>query len=164
MFAYDDLVQWCKDMRSAQIARRNRAWNFQHAHGIDPCDVAWNADAIRWVDGMVYVVSRNVKRNGELDEEADERVCEEENSIITVGRFKFDSLLAKGLAEWFECKRYELTGYVRSCWLSRGGDDWYFYFVTGCGYDVLSSDLLGCECDGVARDKFVDFLNGGERK
>lgn len=47
MFAYDDLVQWCKDMRSAQIARRNRAWNFQHAHGIDPCDVAWNADAIR---------------------------------------------------------------------------------------------------------------------
>lgn len=43
MFAYDDLVQWCKDMRSAQIARRNRAWNFQHAHGIDPCDVAWSA-------------------------------------------------------------------------------------------------------------------------
>lgn len=37
-------------------------------HGIDPCDVAWNADAIRWVDGMVYVVSRNVKRNGELGE------------------------------------------------------------------------------------------------
>lgn len=59
--------------------------------------------------------------DGELDEEADERVCEEENSIITVGRFKFDSLLAEGLAEWFECKRYELTGYVRSCWLSRGG-------------------------------------------
>lgn len=102
--------------------------------------------------------------DGELDEEADERVCEEENSIITVGRFLFDSLLAKGLAEWFECKRYELAGYVRSCWLSRGGDDWYFYFVTGCGYDVISSDLLGRECDGVARGTFVDFLNGGERK
>lgn len=28
----------------------------------------WNADAIRWVDGVVYVVSRNVKRNGELGE------------------------------------------------------------------------------------------------
>ena len=67
MSDYDNLVQWCKDMRSTQIARRNRAWNFQHAHGIDPCDVAWNADAIRWVDGVVYVVSRNVKRNGELD-------------------------------------------------------------------------------------------------
>lgn len=46
----------------------------------------------------------------ELDEEADDRVCEEESSIITVGRFQFDSLLAEGLAEWFECKRYELTG------------------------------------------------------
>lgn len=102
--------------------------------------------------------------DGELDEEADERVCEEENSIITVGRFLFDSLLAKGLAEWFECKRYELAGYVRSCWLSCDGDDWYFYFVTGCGYDVISSDLLGRECDGVARGTFVDFLNGGERK
>lgn len=102
--------------------------------------------------------------DGELDEEADERVCEAESSIITVGRFQFDSLLAGGLAEWFECKRYELTGYVRSCWLSRGGDDWYFYFVTGCGYDVLSSDLLGCAADGVAKGTFVDFLNGGERK
>lgn len=102
--------------------------------------------------------------DGELDKEADERVCDEENSIITVGRFKFDSLLAEGLAGWFECKRYELTGHVRSCWLSCDGDDWYFYFVTGCGYDVISSDLLGCAADGVARDKFVDFLNGGERK
>ena len=43
MSDYDNLVQWCKDMRSTQIARRNRAWNFQHAHGIEPCDVAWNA-------------------------------------------------------------------------------------------------------------------------
>lgn len=96
----------------------------------------------------------------ELDEEADKRVRDEESGIITVGRFQFDSLLAEGLAEWFECRRSELTGYVRSCWLSRGGDDWYFYFVTGCGYDVLSIDLLG----GVAKGTFVDFLNGGERK
>lgn len=99
----------------------------------------------------------------ELDEEADERVCDEENSIITVGRFLFDSLLAKGLAEWFKCDRHDgLVKHVRSCWLSCDGDDWYFYFVTGCGYDVISSDLLGCECDGVARRKFVDFLNGEE--
>lgn len=101
--------------------------------------------------------------DGELDEEADERVCEEENSIITVGRFLFDSLLAKGLAEWFKCDRYDgLVKHVRSCWLSCDGDDWYFYFITGCGYDVISSDLLGCDADGVARRKFVDFLNGEE--
>ena len=88
---------------------------------------------------------------------------DEENSLICVGRFLFDSLLAEGLAEWFKCDRYDcLVKHVRSCWLSRGGDDWYFYFVTGCGYDVISSDLLGCDADGVARRKFVDFLNGEE--
>lgn len=103
--------------------------------------------------------------DGELDEAADERVCEEESSIITVGRFKFDSLLAEGLAEWFHVRHIsDIAGHVRSCWLSCDGDDWYFYFVTGCDYDVISSDLLGCAADGVARDKFVDFLNGGERK
>ena len=68
MSDYDNLVQWCKDMRSAQTARRNRAWSFGRANGIEPCDVAWNADAIRWVDSVVYVGSRNVKRNGELGE------------------------------------------------------------------------------------------------
>ena len=84
---------------------------------------------------------------------------DEENSLICVGRFRFDSLLAEGLAEWFKCDRYDgLVKHVRSCWLSRGGDDWYFYFVTGCGYDVISSDLLGCDADGVARRKFVDLL------
>ena len=137
-------------------------------------EITWfNADEIvehETFDGIdSYELLRNLATleagyslDGELDEEADERVCEEESSIITVGRFQFDSLLAGGLAEWFECKRSELTGYVRSCWLSRGGDDWYFYFVTGCGYDVISSDLLGCDANGVARRKFVDFLNGEE--
>ena len=67
----------------------------------------------------------------DLDEEADKRVRDEESGIITVGRFRFDSLLAEGLAEWFGCKQYELAGYVRSCWLSCDGDYWYFYFVTG---------------------------------
>ena len=28
MFAYDDLVQWCKDRCSDQANRRNRAWDF----------------------------------------------------------------------------------------------------------------------------------------
>lgn len=100
----------------------------------------------------------------DLDEEADKRVHDEESGIITVGRFRFDSLLAEGLAEWFGCKQYELAGYVRSCWLSCDGDYWYFYFVTGCGYDVISADLLGGRGDGVAKHKFVDFLNGGERE
>lgn len=31
MSDYDNLVQWCKDMRSTQIARRNRA--LRRGHG-----------------------------------------------------------------------------------------------------------------------------------
>lgn len=68
MFAYDDLVQWCKDRCSDQVSRRNRAWDFGREHGLEPCEVAWNNVAVRWIDGVVYVVSRNVKRNGELGE------------------------------------------------------------------------------------------------
>lgn len=118
----------------------------------------WRAVSVGNRMGESYVLV-----DDRLDDEAVERVEDEENSLICVGRFRFDSLLAEGLAEWFKCDRYDgLVKHVRSCWLSRGGDDWYFYFVTGCGYDVISSDLLGCDADGVARRKFVDFLNGEE--
>lgn len=99
----------------------------------------------------------------ELTDEMEAQVSDELESLITVGRFKFDSLLASGLAKWFHVRNIsDIAGHVRSCWLSCDGDDWYFYFVTGCGYDVISSDLLGCDADGVARRKFVDFLNGEE--
>ncbi len=122
--------------------------------GIDSCELLYN----------LAKLEAGYSLDDALDEDAVERVRDEASSIITVGCFRFDSLLAEGLAEWFECKRYELEGYVRSCWLSCDGDYWCFYFVTGCGYDAISSDLLGCECDGVARRKFVDFLNGGGRE
>lgn len=54
MFAYDDLVQWCKDRCSDQANRRNRAWDFGREHGLNPCEVAWNNVAVRWIDGVVY--------------------------------------------------------------------------------------------------------------
>lgn len=66
MFAYDDLAQWCKDRCSDQANRRNRAWDFGREHGLNPCEVAWNNVAVRWIDGVVYVVSRNVRRDGGL--------------------------------------------------------------------------------------------------
>lgn len=58
MFAYDNLVQWFKDRCSDQVSRRNRAWNFGRDHGLEPCVVAWNNVAVRWIDGVVYVVCR----------------------------------------------------------------------------------------------------------
>lgn len=121
-------------------------------------EITWfNADEIvehETFDGIdSYELLRNLATleagyslDDRLDDEAVERVEDEENSLICVGRFRYDGLVK----------------HVRSCWLSRGGDDWYFYFVTGCGYDVISGDLLGCDADGVARRKFVDFLNGEE--
>jgi len=55
-------------------------------HGIDSYELLRN----------LATLEAGYSLDDELDEEADERVCNEENSIITVGRFKFDSLLAKG--------------------------------------------------------------------
>lgn len=66
MFAYDSLVQWFKDRCSDQVGRRNRAWDFGREHGLNPCEVAWNNVAVKWVDGVVYVVSRSVRRDGSL--------------------------------------------------------------------------------------------------
>ena len=54
MFAYDDLVQWFKDRCSDQVSRRNRAWDFGRKHGLEPCVVAWNNVAVRWIDGVFY--------------------------------------------------------------------------------------------------------------
>lgn len=60
------LRQWLGDQLSTQICRRNRAWDFMRAHHLEPCELAWNRTAIHWVDDVVYVASRNVKRDGEL--------------------------------------------------------------------------------------------------
>ena len=60
------LRQWLGAQLSAQICRRNRAWDFMRAHHLEPCELTWNRTAIHWVDGVVYVVSRNVKSDGEL--------------------------------------------------------------------------------------------------
>ena len=60
------LRQWLGDRLSAQICRRNQAWDFMRAHHLEPCELAWNRTAIHWVDGVVYVVSRNVKSDGDL--------------------------------------------------------------------------------------------------
>lgn len=54
MFAYGDLVQWFKDRCSDQVSRRNKAWDFGREHGLEPCEVAWNNVAVRWIDGVVY--------------------------------------------------------------------------------------------------------------
>ena len=62
--------------------------------------------------------------DGELTDEMEDRVSDAYSSLITVGRFKFDSLLATGLAGWFHVRHIsDIAGHVRSCWLSCDGDD-----------------------------------------
>ena len=73
-------------------------------------EITWfNADEIvehETFDGIdSYELLRNLATleagyslDDRLDDEAVERVEDEENSLICVGRFRFDSLLAEGLA------------------------------------------------------------------
>ncbi len=85
----------------------------------------------------------------------DEEVIEEAlSNIISVYRIHLDSLLYKALLEWYGGFA-NLEESVRSCTL----DGNYIYFVTGCGYDIISADLLGGSADGKAKKEFIEFLN-----
>lgn len=85
----------------------------------------------------------------------DEKTIEEAlTSIISVYRIHLDSLLYQGLLEWYKGFN-NLEENIRACTLD--GD--YIYFVTGCGYDIISNDLLGGSADGKAKKDFIEFLN-----
>lgn len=74
--------------------------------------------------------------------------------IISVWQIKNDSLLMKALIEYFG-GFYEALEHIRSAVLFNGD----VYFVTGCGYDFISSDLLGGNSDGKKKQEFLDFIN-----
>lgn len=82
--------------------------------------------------------------------------------FISINRVSTDSMLYEALRKYFYRDKSNVNGYelefynnVRSCVFD--GD--YMYYVTGCGYDTISSDLLGGEADGVEKYKFLDWLN-----
>lgn len=86
----------------------------------------------------------------------------EEIDLCKINRIDFDSLLLDGLCLWYQCDRMDVVNYVRSGVLVKnynGTGKWYVFYVSGIGYDTISSDLLGNEADGVARDMFIDILN-----
>ncbi len=104
------------------------------------------------------LASKEAQVDGFDDEEEEEREEAIENalsSIVSVYRVHLDSLLYKALLEWYK-DFANLEENVRSCTLD--GD--YIYFVAGCGYDIISSDLLGGTADGQAKKEFLNFLNG----
>lgn len=72
--------------------------------------------------------------------------------FIKVCRLPVDSLLYEALQLWYQDKP---EAHVRGGYIYKG----YLYYGTGIGYDTISSDLLGYECDGIAREQFISFLN-----
>lgn len=87
-------------------------------------------------------------------DQIDDIVRDIAGDYISVKRFYRDSLLAYGLAAWygsFEKMENSIRGLVEY-------ED-YYYYNTGVGYDTISSDLLGREANGVAKQEFIDFLN-----
>ena len=89
--------------------------------------------------------------------DSEEAIEEALSNIISVYRIHLDSLLYKALLDWYG-EFATLEESVRSCTLD--GD--YIYFVAGCGYDIISADLLGGSADGKAKKDFIEFLNKGE--
>lgn len=88
------------------------------------------------------------------DDQIDDIVHDIARDYISVKRFYRNSLLAYGLAAWygsFDKMENGISGLVEY-------ED-YYYYNTGIGYDTISSDLLGDEANGVAKQEFIDFLN-----
>lgn len=101
--------------------------------------------------------------NYQDEDDYNEAVDSELNNIININRISTEGLLYRALMKFFnKDKTHNLNGYqlafhdnVRSVVFD--GD--YMYWVTGCGYDTISSDLLGGDADGTKRLEFLEWLN-----
>lgn len=102
------------------------------------------------------------KEDYENESEYEEAVDEEINNMISINRISQDGILYQALIKWHN--RNDENSYplhlktlenVRSAVLDGG----YLYYVTGCGYDTISSDLLGGYADGKAKKEFLNWIN-----
>ena len=99
----------------------------------------------------------------ENENEYSEAILEVMNNIITINRINTNGILFHALLRYFnKDQTSNINGYkhlfyekVRSCVFE--GD--YMYYVTGCGYDTISSDLLGTLADGTEKNNFIEWLN-----
>lgn len=91
----------------------------------------------------------------EEDKENDDAVFETLENIIFIGSINKDSLLYNALVKWYEYKGKKMSEEVRSY----VEDNENIYYVTGCGYDNISADLLGGSADGMAKKEFMKWIN-----
>lgn len=105
----------------------------------------------------------NINKDECSEQEYDDMINDEINQLISVKMIHKEGLLYHALLKWYNRNEdHNLNGYslkvlenVRSAVLE--GD--YLYYVTGCGYDTISSDLLGGSADGEAKYEFLKWIN-----
>ena len=104
------------------------------------------------------IAKKEVLAEGEYSEDDPEfeDVVLEESDYIGVYRIRTSSALYNLLCEWYEQQGRDITQEVRGYYEDYYGD--YMYYVTGCGYDILSADLLGGSANGEARREFDAFV------
>lgn len=82
-------------------------------------------------------------------------VFETLDNIIFIGSISKNGLLYSALVKWYKHKDKDMKQTVRS--FVEDNDN--IYYVTGCGYDTIDSDLLGGKADGETRKEFLQWIN-----
>lgn len=93
------------------------------------------------------------------DEDFGKRVLDSLNDdALFLGIIPKDTVLDRALISYF--RRAKGLSYDEM--LEKLGlveDDDNLYFITGCGYDIVDSDLLGGDGSGKTKKQFLDWLN-----
>lgn len=93
------------------------------------------------------------------DDESEEayvdRIEDECHDTIRFYRVDKESTLCNALTAWFRSRNESMEEVIRG-YVEDGS---YFYYITGIGYDTISSDLLGGDADGKLIQEFLDFIN-----
>lgn len=115
--------------------------------------------------GILYQLAEkelDANKDYENESEYEDAVNEEISNMISINRISQDSMLYQALIKWHNRKdensyplNLKVLENVRSAVLDGG----YLYYVTGCGYDTISSDLLGGSADGQAKKEFLNWIN-----
>ena len=79
---------------------------------------------------------------------------ESDVDIEVVEFIPYNSLIWLGLLKWYGDRETALK-HIRSAVDTEDG----VYYVTGVGYDTISSDLLDRPADGRGKEEFVKMLN-----
>lgn len=112
-------------------------------------------------DDLAYLAGETIVAENGTDYYADpiSAATEEANEFypggsMTLWAIPMDSYLYEMLQKWHG-GHSNMMGAVRGAF----EQDNMFYFCTGCGYDVMSADLLGGTADGQAAREFDAWIS-----